>query len=421
MATLAARAEGAAQQRPDQLQAQAAHDIRPLLVLAGVISAGLATVVAYALPFLASGQGLSVATVGLMGAGASLMLGGLLGFLFGIPRTLQGERPADAADADRPRGDWRGVAYQPNTNLEQISDWLTKILVGVGLTQVGNLAGYLQATADFFARGLGDSEVARTFAVMILLYFSVGGFLFGFLWTRLFLAGEFVQADVKALQALDRRVEELAEISTQAVEASRQVEKKVEEQADIDAKALALVYRQLDVDAPPIPQPDLDAAIGAASPAVKVQIFSLTSTIRKENWKDPQTKRKMERTIPIFRALLASDPERFHRNYAQLGFALKDQREPDWAEAEAILTRAIELRDQGGEQGYVYYEFNRALCRIMQDQQFLRQQPSSPETRDAILADLRVAVAGGWRRAALTDPTTKAWLDGNGVQESDLT
>ena len=95
MATLAARAEGAAQQRPDQRQAQAAHDIRPLLVLAGVISAGLATVVAYALPFLASGQGLSVATVGLMGAGASLMLGGLLGFLFGIPRTLQGERPAD--------------------------------------------------------------------------------------------------------------------------------------------------------------------------------------------------------------------------------------------------------------------------------------------------------------------------------------
>jgi hypothetical protein len=129
----------------------------------------------------------------------------------------------------------------------------------------------------------------------------------------------------------------------------------------------------------------------------------------------------MERTIPIFRALLASDPERFHRNYAQLGFALKDQREPDWAEAEAILTRAIELRDEGGEQGYPYYEFNRALCRIMQDQQFLRQQPSSPETREAIVADLRVAAAGGWRRAVFTDPTTKAWLDGNGIQDSELT
>ena len=57
----------------------------------------------------------------------------------------------------------------------------------------------------------------------------------------------------------------------------------------------------------------------------------------------------------------------------------------------------------------------------MQDQQFLRQQPSSPETRDAILADLRVAAAGGWRRAVLTDPTTKAWLDGNGIQDSELT
>ncbi len=27
------------------------------------------------------------------------------------------------------------VNYRSNTNLEQISDWLTKILVGVGLTQ----------------------------------------------------------------------------------------------------------------------------------------------------------------------------------------------------------------------------------------------------------------------------------------------
>jgi hypothetical protein len=338
----------------------------------------------------------------------------LLGFLFGIPRTLQEDRGAAAS------GELRGVGYQPNTNLEQISDWLTKILVGVGLTQVGNLAGYLRATADFFARGLGNTEVAQTFAVMILVFFSICGFLFGFLWTRLFLAGEFVQADLKAFQAIDRRLEEVTAMSAEAVEASRQVEKKVEAQADLDAEALARVYRQLDVDGPEIPQADLDAAIAAATPAVKVQIFSLASAIRKQNWKDPQTKRKMERTIPIFRGLLASEPERFHRNYAQLGYALKDQREPDWAEAETILTKAIELRDKGGEQGNPDYEFNRALSRIMQDQQFLRQQPSSPETRDAILADLRVAAAGGWRRIVLADPTITSWLEANGVQDSSL-
>ena len=30
------------------------------------------------------------------------------------------------------------------------------------------------------------------------------------------------------------------------------------------------------------------------------------------------------------------------------------------------------------------------------------------------------AYKGGWRRAVITDPTTKAWLDGNGIQDSEL-
>src|SRR5438034_887916 len=48
---------------------------------------------------------LSTVSVLLMAAGASCLLGGLLGFLFGIPRTLQSDRPEPASqDRRSPQG-----------------------------------------------------------------------------------------------------------------------------------------------------------------------------------------------------------------------------------------------------------------------------------------------------------------------------
>jgi tetratricopeptide (TPR) repeat protein len=77
-----------------------------------------------------------------------------------------------------------------NTNLEQISDWLTKILVGVGLTQLTELPTLL--------RVLGESvTVANSVAVTIglIVTFLICGFFAGYLLTRLFLAGAFQEAE----------------------------------------------------------------------------------------------------------------------------------------------------------------------------------------------------------------------------------
>lgn len=71
---------------------------------------------------------------------ASLLVGMVLGFLFGIPRLNKNYDPRDEDD--------RSTKYQPNTNLEEISDWLTKIIIGVTLTQLTKIPGYLQAIAD---------------------------------------------------------------------------------------------------------------------------------------------------------------------------------------------------------------------------------------------------------------------------------
>ena len=117
-----------------------------------------------------------------------------VGFLFGVPRQLQEARQA---------GDPSTPGYAGNTNLEQISDWLTKILVGVGLTQILQIPGQIQRLTSFLAPALGNESSSQVFALGLLGYFSIAGFLIGYLSTRLLLARAFEQADGLALGIKD--------------------------------------------------------------------------------------------------------------------------------------------------------------------------------------------------------------------------
>ncbi|GHF31480.1 hypothetical protein GCM10018790_06620 [Kitasatospora xanthocidica] len=119
---------------------------------------------------------------GLVVAGASTVLGGGLGFLFGVPRVRGG--------SDEPQG-----SYAPNTNLEQVSDWLTKVLLGVGLTQLGSLGTRLHDLGAALAPVLGGGDAAVPFAAALVLYFLVLGFLAGWLVTRLALPRALNDAD----------------------------------------------------------------------------------------------------------------------------------------------------------------------------------------------------------------------------------
>jgi hypothetical protein len=82
---------------------------------------------------------LQVCAVGAVIAGACAMVAWLFGLLFGIPRSIA--RPGDPAPAAATATQANGAhpASRVNTNLEDVSDWLTKTLIGVGLTQLSSL------------------------------------------------------------------------------------------------------------------------------------------------------------------------------------------------------------------------------------------------------------------------------------------
>jgi hypothetical protein len=131
---------------------------------------------------------------GLLLSGAALLAGVLLGFVFGIPRQLQLAESKVVATDEASSSQRARVRYQGNTNLEQISDWLTKILVGVGLTQIGQVPTIYGQIATFFGPAIGG-DIGGTVAVCLTIFFPIVGFMIGYLWTRLYLGEELVLAD----------------------------------------------------------------------------------------------------------------------------------------------------------------------------------------------------------------------------------
>lgn len=84
-----------------------------------------------------------------------------------------------------------GPSTAVNTNLEQISDWLTKIIVGVSLVNSDKIGGAMLSTAKVMANSLGSGPDKVSVALAILIFFGMTGLLGGYLLTRLFLQRAF--------------------------------------------------------------------------------------------------------------------------------------------------------------------------------------------------------------------------------------
>jgi tetratricopeptide (TPR) repeat protein len=132
---------------------------------------------------------------------ASTIAGGFIGFLFGLPKQVQpsGAGSQDEPPATRPTADKsglrRGAFFRGNSNLEEVSDWVTKIIVGLGLVEAKSLYDALASAADAFKeQALPEVVGADIVFLTIVIAASCAGFIVFYLETRtrialLFVAG----------------------------------------------------------------------------------------------------------------------------------------------------------------------------------------------------------------------------------------
>jgi hypothetical protein len=142
---------------------------------------------------------------------ASSTAGGLLGFLFGLPRQ-SGARASDGSartDITSPTATSSPPSrrdYELSGHLTEVADWLTKIIVGIGLvearaiyTAFSGLTGAI--SSELFGGRVGSSLVVP--AVMVAS--AMLGFFFAYLLAQLFLSSMVAEA-ANALETAARTV-----------------------------------------------------------------------------------------------------------------------------------------------------------------------------------------------------------------------
>ena len=165
----------------------------PYLLFGPVI--GLIAMTGYA---WAEGGAISLA-VGSLAALAALLAGSLIGFVFAIPKQGGGSAPAGSPQAR--------AGFISNDNLVEVSDWLTKILVGLGLIQFGRAVDGGTEIVDALATALGGNASSAAFATAVLIIYSISGFLGAYILTRAYVGPVFARSDDAMKTFVEERVD----------------------------------------------------------------------------------------------------------------------------------------------------------------------------------------------------------------------
>jgi hypothetical protein len=190
-----------------------------ILVLIGTTVAGIVLIALIATSTRAFAAGCLLAL-------AAAMVGSIVGFLFGLPRSSRTDvvAPRDpnapAGDAQRISVESRSSGYRANTNLEDISDWLTKILVGVGLTQLTSIPSGFKALVDVVKVAMGAGDDSAAIAGSLLVGYLIIGFLGTYLWARTRLGQALRLADVDPTERLNAMEETVSNLRA-SVEANQ--------------------------------------------------------------------------------------------------------------------------------------------------------------------------------------------------------
>lgn len=132
---------------------------------------------------------------------ACIVVGAATGFLFGFPRSGKAKNDNDKAASE---SETNGTA-RPNTNLEEISDWLTKIIVGLSLVNIREISITISTISKKIALSMSvpATEANHAIGFAIITGFLTVGFFYGYFYTRLFLQQAFGVSDRKLLDLVD--------------------------------------------------------------------------------------------------------------------------------------------------------------------------------------------------------------------------
>jgi hypothetical protein len=118
---------------------------------------------------------------------AAAAIGAALGFLFGLPRSRVADLTGATGTADPGEEPVTRVStyYLTNSNLIKVSDWLTTIVIGLGLVNLGRVVPGLRSLGAALRDPLGGTPYAGPAGLCVLIIGVLAGFLLTYLWTSI--------------------------------------------------------------------------------------------------------------------------------------------------------------------------------------------------------------------------------------------
>lgn len=138
----------------------------------------------------------AVLSCALLLALAAALAGAILGFIFGIPKSTATATSTTASGTVTATSE-----YQGNSNLEQISDWLTKILVGASLVQLGEIRNEFEKFGSRLDASGSMGTAGWIAGPAIVIAYAIAGFLLAYLWARIYMAKALSGEDGRAASA----------------------------------------------------------------------------------------------------------------------------------------------------------------------------------------------------------------------------
>jgi hypothetical protein len=176
---------------------------------------GLVPVVGY--PILIPEIGGRIIFIGLLLALASFISCFFTGTLFGMPkRNIKNGTEND---------------YALNNSLVEISDWLTKIIVGLGLVNLKEIPSYFLNLGEYVSASTKyKGELLNIYTISTVIYFGFLGLYIGYNYMRLVLSNKYKKADDRLIR---KALEEEKAKALKLKEESNQKDLKINQIEDI--------------------------------------------------------------------------------------------------------------------------------------------------------------------------------------------
>jgi hypothetical protein len=178
-----------------------------LLTLYMGLFLGMVPVIGF--PITIPEMGGKILFIGLLLGIASFISSFFTGTLFGMPK----------------RNNKKESNYSLNNSLVEISDWLTKIIVGLGLVNIKEIPGYLISLGEYVRESSKyNGQLLNVYSIGIVVYFSFLGLYIGYNYMRLVLSNKYKYADDNLIL---RELEMVKEKVLEAKEENHQKDKKI--------------------------------------------------------------------------------------------------------------------------------------------------------------------------------------------------